>query len=234
MTFAGRAGGGRGLGDLPGHEAAAQETMAFLLRLRARGVADVDVLRALETVPRLAFVPHRYADLALRDMALPIPCGQTMSEPFKLAKILESLDLAPNHRVLEIGTGSGYGAALLARLAGEVVSYERFRTLALEASLRLRGLSVQNAVVAWGDGLSLGDEAGYFDRVLVDGALAPDQESRLIERLAEGGILIGSVRQEAQAPVKLVRVAHQRSDFTRTTIGESRAAPLIPGLSHAL
>ena len=119
---------------------AAQAVMAFLLRLRARGIADVTVLRALETVPRERFVPHRYRDLALRDIALPIACGQTMPEAWLVARMMEGLDLAPNHRVLEVGAGSGYATAILARLAGEVVSCEIFEPLAVECAQRLARL----------------------------------------------------------------------------------------------
>ena len=128
--------------------------MSFVLRLRARGLADVAVLRALETVPRHLFVPHLYADLAWRDIALPIACGQTMSEPFTLARVMEALRVAPGHRVLEVGAGSGYATAILARLGAEVVSFERYRTLATEASVRLRELGFANARVIHGDGLA--------------------------------------------------------------------------------
>ena len=91
---------------------AAQTLMAFLLRMRARGISDVAVLRALETTPRELFVPHRYRDLALRDIALPIPCGQTMPEAWLVARMMEALDLEPRHRLLEIGAGSGYATAM--------------------------------------------------------------------------------------------------------------------------
>ena len=144
---------------------------AFLLRLRSRGISDIGVLRALEMVPRDAFVPHRYLDLALRDVALPIGCGQTMPEPFLVARAMEALSLSPGHRVLEIGTGSGYSAAVIARLAAEVVSLERFQTLALEASTRLADLGIQNARVLWADGLALPEGLGLFDRVVVHGVV---------------------------------------------------------------
>ena len=105
----------------------------FVLKLRARGLRDTNVLRALETVPREMFVPHRYSDLSAKDIALPIGCGQTMPSPFDVARMLEALDVQPRHRILEIGTGSGYTTAILARLGREIVSLERFHVLALEA-----------------------------------------------------------------------------------------------------
>jgi protein-L-isoaspartate(D-aspartate) O-methyltransferase len=213
---------------------AEQETMAFLLRLRTRGIADVGVLRALETVPRPAFAPHRYADLALRDIALPIPCGQTMSEPFALAQILESMKLEKQHRVLEIGTGSGYGAALMAKLAGEVLTIERFRTLSLEARLRLKMLEVANVVTIWGDGLDLPADLGLFDRILVDGSLDVPQIAKLLQFLAEGGAFIGSIRSSEGDASDLLRISHRPDGFVHARLGPSLAAPLIAGTSHAL
>src|SRR3954467_14590595 len=113
-----------------GASAHAQTTMQFLLRLRERGIAQIGVLRALETIPRETFVPHRHADLAWRDMALPIACGQTMPEPYLVARMVEALGVHPGHRVLEIGTGNGYSAAILSKIASEVVTVERYKTLA--------------------------------------------------------------------------------------------------------
>ena len=233
MSSDGR-GSGQGIAGLAAQDAAAQETMAFLLRLRARGISHVNVLRALETVPRLAFVPHRYADLALRDMALPIPCGQTMSEPFILARILEALNLNAKHRVLEIGTGSGYGAALLARLTGDVVSYERFRTLSLEAEHRLRGLGVTNVTTIWGDGLAIDEQAGLFDRILIDGAVPADVAQRFLENLAQGGILVCALQEEAGDRARLTRIAHTQSGFVHNEISRCRAAALLVGTAQTL
>lgn len=128
----------------------AQAKAAFLLAMRARGIQDLNVLRALEMVPREIFVPHRYADLARRPLALPLRCGQTLPEPWLAARMIEALAPASHHLVLEIGTGSGYATALLARLAREVISIERFQSLAVEAGARLEQLRVGNASVIWG------------------------------------------------------------------------------------
>ncbi len=151
--------------------AMAQAKAAFLLVMRARGIQDVNVLRALETVPREIFVPHRYQDLARRHLALPLRCGQTLPEPFLAARMIEALELAAHHRVLEIGAGSGYATALIARIAREVVSIERFQSLAIEAAARLARLGFDRASVVWGDGLAVPPEAGPFDRIIVQGAL---------------------------------------------------------------
>ena len=115
----------------------AEERIQFMLRLRARGIRDLRLLRALERAPRSLFMPQRYADVAARDIALPIGGGQTSPPPSMVAAMIEALDPPPRGRVLEVGAGSGYATALLAQLSGEVVSLERRRTLALEAAARL-------------------------------------------------------------------------------------------------
>ncbi len=118
--------------------------MEFLLTLRRRGIADQAVLRAMDEVPREQFVEVSFAESAYADRALPIACGQTISQPYVVAYMTEQLGLRPHHRVLEVGTGSGYQAAVLSRLAREVVSIERYRTLAEQARERLRSLGYDN------------------------------------------------------------------------------------------
>src|SRR5262249_51997723 len=141
------------------------EKMLFQLTLRRRGVSDQAVLRAMEDVPREAFVEQGDQEDAYLDSALPIACGQTISQPFVVAYMTEQLQLRNYHRVLEIGTGSGYQAAILSRLAGEVVTVERFRFLAARARARLADLGCRNVEVMVGDGFSVPDEAGRFDRI---------------------------------------------------------------------
>src|SRR5689334_1866757 len=119
--------------------------IAFLMALRSKGLRDTRVLSAFETVPRSRFVPQRFVDLALTDVSLPLACGQTTLAPSLMAEMITALEVKAEHRVLEIGAGSGYGTAILARLAGEVVSLERYRSLAIEADVRLRALGVINA-----------------------------------------------------------------------------------------
>ncbi len=164
--------------DFLGEEVSnAEERAAFHMRLRARGIQDLAVLRTLELVPRALFVPHRYADLAQKDVALPIGCGQTVSEPGLVAQMMEALELAKHHRVLEVGAGTGYTAAILAQLAGEVISLERFQSLATEARSRLGQMGIDNAGVVWGDGLAIPPEVGAFDRILVEGRLDDGPEA---------------------------------------------------------
>src|SRR5262245_15510296 len=125
--------------------------MEFLLAMRRRGIADQAVLRALDEVPREHFVEPHLADSAYADHALPIACGQTISQPYVVAYMTEQLAVRPEHKVLEIGTGSGYQTAVLSRLASEVVSIERYRTLAEEERTRLAILGLQNVEVRVGD-----------------------------------------------------------------------------------
>ncbi len=207
-----------------------EATMAFVLRLRARGLGDLDVLRALETVPRHLFVPHIYTDLAWRDVALPIACGQTMPEPLLVARMMEALRVAPNHRVLEIGAGSGYATAILAKLAAEVVSFERFQTLAREASVRLRQLGVDTARIVHGDGLAPDASLGAFDRVLIHGALdrMPDA---IINLVAERGVIVFA-RHDQAGKGALMRLCDEKvGGWGESELGPMRASELIPGKS---
>ena len=205
---------------------AAQAVMAFLLRLRARGISDVAVLRALETTPRDRFVPHRYRDLALRDIALPLACGQTMPEAWVVARMMEALDLSPGHRVLEVGAGSGYATAILARLAGEVVSCELFEQLAVECAARLSRLGFAQVRVLQGDVLDLLPDLGLFDRILVHGVIEGTPQV-LLESLAEGGVILLG-RKGPRCSAQLTRIAHQMSGgFSEMPMGPCRLGGLI-------
>lgn len=208
----------------------AQATMQFLLRLRERGIAQIAVLRALETIPREQFVPHRHADLAWRDMALPIACGQTMPEPWLVARMAEALGVQPSHRVLEIGGGNGYSAAILSRLAREVVTVERFPALASAAATRLAALGLQNVQVLCADGLALGEELGLFDRILVQGVVA-EPPPTLLERLAEGGIMLFGKSGPGKGMANLIRLSHGPDGFVHERIATCRMQPLIMGAS---
>ncbi|MFV0281831.1 MAG: protein-L-isoaspartate O-methyltransferase family protein, partial [Rhodoblastus sp.] len=168
---------------------------ALLLALRQAGVRDVDVLRAIETVPRENFTPFALRDLAQRNCPLPIACGQTMEAPGDLAEIFEALQLDPTHRVMEIGAGSGYSAAVLSRLVKEVVAFERFRSLSLEACARLEQSGVRNVEIHCADGLAGPERFGRFDRIIVYARLpAPDARlpapyARLLGALAPNGLM---------------------------------------------
>jgi len=214
------------LGEAPHPmSAAAQTTMAFLLRLRARGISDVDVLRAIEMTPREFFAPQSLAHLALRDIALPIEQGQVMPEPLYVARAIEALAVRPGQRVLEIGSGSGYVTAILARLAGAVVSIEYFSELAGACQARLAGLGLTNVTITQGEALSLAPRLGIFDRIIVHG-LAPRLANPLIGNLAAGGhMLVGRAGEGGGQLVKIYMPAE--GELVETSVGRCRLAPLI-------
>ncbi|AWN55540.1 protein-L-isoaspartate O-methyltransferase [Methylobacterium sp. 17Sr1-1] len=210
----------------------AVETAAFVLGLRARGVRDAAVLGAMERVPREAFAPLAFRDLARRDLALPLPCGQTMTAPSVIATMLAALN-PQGARVLEVGTGSGYATALLLRLgAAEVVSLERYATLARNARSRLDALGFGAAMVGLADGCAPPEEAGSFDRILVNGRLV-DLPQALIARLNPGGRLVGALGTPAGP--RLVAIA-QEADGPWRQVRETplRIGPLTPGLAATL
>ncbi len=213
----------------------AEERAQFMLRLRARGIGDLRLLRALERAPRALFMPQRYGDIAARDIALPIGCGQTAPPPSIVATMIQALDPGPRHRVLEIGTGTGYAGALLAQLAGEVVSLERCQALTLEASARLAAFGLANVRVVWADGLALDPQSEPFDRIIVH-ALIEAPASRLTDRLAEGGALVAAVADDASGEQRIVRLTRAASgDIVASEHGAARTfRPLAEGLSRAL
>jgi protein-L-isoaspartate(D-aspartate) O-methyltransferase len=215
--------------------ALAQAKAAFLLAMRARGIQDVNVLRALETVPREIFVPHRYQDLARRHLALPLRCGQTLPEPFLAARMIEALDLSPHHRVLEIGAGSGYATALMARIAREVVSFERFQSLAIEAAARLARLGFDRASVVWGDGLAIPPEAGPFDRIIAQGALE-EPPGNLVALLGSGGVMVMARPDPGDGRHQhIVRLTRRGSGgLDAQVVCPCRLQPILPGASLCL
>ena len=220
------------MGEAPNHREA-EERAQFMLRMRARGVGDLRLLRALERAPRALFMPQRYADIAARDIALPIGCGQTAPPPSIVAAMIETLDVKPGARVLEIGGGTGYASALLAQLAGEILSLERCQTLAVEAAERLAAFGLGNVEVAFADGLGFRAEGREFDRILVH-ALIEAPASRLIEMLAPGGALVAVVSDEAEQ--RIVRLARDaEGQIGAGARGPARTfVPLVPGLARAL
>ena len=208
------------------------EKMMFQLTLRSRGISDQAVLRAMEEVPREAFVEKGDAAYAYRDSALGIECGQTISQPFVVAYMTEQLGLQKQHRVLEIGTGSGYQAAILSKLCREVVSIERYRTLADGARKRLEKLGYDNVEVVLGDGYAIPDDLGTFDRIIVTAAMEsiPD---RLLDRLEPGGILIAPVGPHHGIQT-LERVTRTASGFERKELVDVRFVPALPGIAREL
>jgi protein-L-isoaspartate(D-aspartate) O-methyltransferase len=208
------------------------ERMEFLLGLRRRGIADQAVLRAMDEVPRGQFVEPDFSGRAYADQALPIACGQTISQPYVVAYMSEQLGVRPHHRVLEIGTGSGYQAAVLSRLAREVVSIERYRTLAEQARGRLQGLGYGNVEVVVGDGLGGAPGRAPFDRILITAA-AESVPQYLVDQLADGGIMVLPLgpRDGSQHIVKLTK---SQTEVAREDLIAVRFVPLLPGQAKEL
>ncbi|MCG6121308.1 MAG: protein-L-isoaspartate O-methyltransferase [Microvirga sp.] len=204
----------------------AVEAAAFVLALRERGLRDAAVLGAMERVPRDLFAPRRFADLSRRDVALPLPLGQTMTAPGPVAVMLTALKMQPGASVLEIGTGSGYVSALLARLGGQVVTVERYAALADGAAMRFAELGLARSIdLTVRDGLDL-QTSERFARILLNGALPaiPETVSAL---LAPGGRLVGAVTGEGGP--RLVEVGRDEADGFVERLGPPlRIAPLVP------
>ena len=216
-----------------GLEAADVERMEFQLALRRRGISDQAVLRAMDQVPREHFVAPEFIESAYADHALPIACGQTISQPYVVAYMTEQLRVEPQHRVLEVGTGSGYQAAILSRLAREVVSVERYRTLAETARQRLKTLGYTNATIIVGDGFAGAPEHAPFDRIIVTAA-ADDVPPALVEQLAANGKIVLPIgpRNGTQHIVKLTK--KEDGALEREDLIAVRFVPLLPGRAREL
>jgi protein-L-isoaspartate(D-aspartate) O-methyltransferase len=193
-------------------------------QLRGRGIGDERVLAAMGEVPREEFLPRAARHRAYADSALPIGSEQTISQPWIVAAICQALQLDGSELVLEIGTGSGYSAAILSRLAGHVVSVERHEPLSRDAAGVLRSLGITIVVLVVGDG-SLGvPERAPFDAIAVH-ATAPTAPPALLDQLADGGRLVVPIAFEEADMLTALRRRGQ--SFERTVIGPCRFVPLI-------
>jgi protein-L-isoaspartate(D-aspartate) O-methyltransferase len=206
--------------------------MEFLLNLRRRGIGDQAVLRALDEVPREHFVERDFTADAYADHALPIACGQTISQPYVVAYMTEQLAVRSHHRVLEVGTGSGYQAAILSRLAREVVTIERYRTLAEAARIRLQTLGFSNVQVVIGDGLAGVPDRAPFDRIIITAA-ADKVPPALVEQLVEGGIMVLPLGPHAGAQ-SLIKLTKTREGLVREDLIAVRFVPLLAGQAREL
>ncbi len=206
--------------------------MEFLLTLRRRGISDQAVLRAMDDVPRDRFVEASFAGSAYADQALPIACGQTISQPYVVAYMTEQLAVRSHHRVLEVGTGSGYQAAVLSRLAREVVSVERYRTLADAARDRLKSLGYDNVEVALGDGFAGVPGRAPFDRIIVTAA-AETMPQALVDQLADDGIMILPLGSH-EGSQHLIKLTKSQTGTRRENLIAVRFVPMLPGQAEEL
>jgi len=196
--------------------------VALVMALRGQGISDQRVLEAMEKTPRELFVEKPFEASAYENTALPIACGQTISQPFIVAYITQALEVTSKHRVLEIGTGSGYQAAVLAHLAGWVYTVERHRPLLDGAKQRFSKLKLHNVVVRHSDGLKGWPEQAPFDRIVLSAAVEEVPQT-LIDQLKPGGILIAPVGQLAGVE----RFSQHLVKIIRTESG-TRNEPLMP------
>jgi protein-L-isoaspartate(D-aspartate) O-methyltransferase len=204
----------------------------LILRLRRVGVTDQRVVGALESVPREMFVPHQWQAEAYAERALPVECGQTISAPVIVGMMTAALAVAPKDRVLEVGTGTGYQTAVLAKLAGQVFTIDRFRTLVAAAESRFKTLRLANITTRVGDGLLGWPEQAPFDRIVVTAA-ADDVPVALTGQLRIGGVLVMPVGP-IDAVQKLMRLERTERGFTETPLADVRFVPLIPGTAERL
>jgi protein-L-isoaspartate(D-aspartate) O-methyltransferase len=211
-----------------GEMALLQKKLRLLMELRRFGIGDARVLGAIEKTPREKFVPSAFADQAYENLALPIGQGQTVSQPYVVALMTEKLELGERHNVLEIGTGSGYQTAVLARLCRRVFSVERHRELLRNAERRFGELRLRNIVCRFGDGTKGWPEQLPYDRVIVTAAAA-EVPATLIEGLAPGGVLVAPVGDDHRDQ-QLVRIRRHEHGFSTENLGLVRFVPLVAGL----
>ncbi|WP_426817555.1 protein-L-isoaspartate(D-aspartate) O-methyltransferase [Winslowiella sp. 2C04] len=197
----------------------------LLAQLRQQGIDDERLLKAIEEVPRERFVDEAFEHKAWENVALPIGSGQTISQPYTVAKMTALLDLTPTSRVLEIGTGSGYQTAILAHLVEHVCSVERIKGLQWQAKRRLKQLDLHNVSTRHGDGWQGWPSRGPFDAIIVTAA-PPEIPPELLSQLDEGGIMVLPVGEEQQA---LKRIRRKGNEFVVDTVEAVRFVPLVKG-----
>lgn len=207
---------------------AAERKMRFLYALRSKGVTDIRVLTAMERIDRGTFVKGLFADRAYEDMPLPISCGQTISQPSVVALMTQALSVTPRDTVLEVGTGSGYQAAILSQLARRVYTVDRHRRLVREAQDLFLALDLTNITAFAADGsFGLADQAP-FDRIMVTAA-AEDPPGPLLAQLKIGGIMVVPVGQ-SDTVQSLIKVTRHDTGFEYDELRPVRFVPLVEGL----
>ena len=201
----------------------------LILALRTQGVTDAKVLKAIEATPRELFTPELFKERAFEDSALPIACGQTISQPFIVGLMTQALKIERRSRVLEIGTGSGYQTAILSRLSRLVYTVERYRTLMREAEARFKQLGLTNVITRFGDGGEGWPEQAPFDRIMVTAA-APGEPTALLQQLKPSGILVAPI---GKGPVQTLRryTGDGKGGFQVEDLIDVRFVPLLEGVA---
>ncbi len=207
-----------------------EQRMQLIFSLRQNGVTDTRVLNAIEQTPRENFVEKLFLDSAMEDTALPISCGQTISQPTVVGLMTQALDVQPRHRVLEIGTGSGYQAAVLAKLCRRVYTIERHESLARVSKQRFEALGLHNVTSRLGDGALGWPEQAPFDRIMITAA-AEDPPAKLIEQLAPGGILVAPLGHAGDLQ-HLVKITKTDEGLDYQELTPVRFVPLLGGVAR--
>lgn len=202
----------------------------LILALRRAGITDAAVLAAIESIPREVFVPETFKDQAWEDTALPIGLGQTISQPQVVALMTEALQVSRKHRVLEIGTGSGYQAAVLAKLCRRLYTIERHPALLARAEAIFRELDLTNIVTRCADGTRGWPELAPFDRIIVTAA-AIEVPQTLVDQLAEGGVMVIPVGEEA-GEQRLLRLRRTAAGVQEEDLIHTKFVPLVPGVAR--
>ncbi len=203
------------------------DKIRLIMELRQMGIADTEILSALERVPRDKFISDTFRASAYDNAPLPIECGQTISQPYVVAFMTQALKLEKNMRVLEIGTGSGYQAAVLAQLCRRVYTIERHKPLMALAEARFRELGLDNISTRVGDGAKGWPEVAPVERIIVTAA-APQVPKALYDQLGEGGIMVIPVGDE-YGPQEILRITRIEKGFDEEAILPVRFVPLVRG-----
>lgn len=206
----------------------ASRKIRLIMELRRGGIADTDVLSAIERIPREAFAPESFRHQAYENLAIPIGQGQTLSQPQVVAQMTQALQASRRTKVLEIGTGSGYQAAVLSKLCRRVYTVERFKELRASAEERFAALRLHNITTRHGDGWKGWPEQAPFDRIMVTAA-ATDVPSVLVDQLAEGGQMVLPVGRTSRDQA-LLRLRREGERVVEEHLGDVRFVPLVEGV----
>lgn len=209
-----------------------EEFAALVLRLRAEGVSDIDLLTAVEATPRSLFVPPEFAEHAYSSRTLPIECGSFLEGVDLAVRILHHLRIKPGQRVLEVGTGSGFMSAVMARMAERVLTVDRYKTLTSNAQKRMETLGIRNVVIRQADGSAGMQGEGTFDRILVTAAFN-SMPRFYADQLVSGGSMIAPL-MITETECRLVRLTKTGSRFEREELFEAPYLPIVPRLASLL